>query len=134
MNDLKFALRQIRKSPGFTALAIITLAIGIGLNTAIFSLINDLFLRALPFKEPSRVVHFFGGDKSRDFEDIGVSAPRFQHFRDGQAVFEGLAAENLFPFTLTGLGDPVQVFCGSLSSIYFYFLGALAFLGSTFLL
>ncbi len=79
MNDLRFALRQLRKSPGFSALAIITLAIGIGLNTAIFSLINDLFLRGLPFKEPSRVVHLFGGDKSRDLEDIGVSAPRYQH-------------------------------------------------------
>src|SRR5215831_15878022 len=133
MNDLKFALRQIRKSPGFTALAIITLAIGIGLNTAIFSLINDLFLRALPFKEPSRVVHFFGGDKSRDFEDIGVSAPRYQHFRDGQAVFEGLAAENIFPFTLTGLGDPVQVFGGRLTSNYFDLLGVHPILGRNFL-
>src|SRR5205823_2094127 len=85
-----------------SALAIITLAIGIGLNTAIFSLINDLFLRGLPFKEPSRVVHLFGGDKSRDLEDIGVSTPRYQHFRDGQTVFDGLAAENFFLFTLDG--------------------------------
>src|SRR6266446_10027577 len=105
MNDLRFALRQLRKSLGFSALAIITLAIGIGLNTAIFSLINDLFLRGLPFKEPSRVVHLFGGDKSRDLEDIGVSAPRYQHFRDGQTVFDGLAAETFFLFTLTDLGD-----------------------------
>ena len=109
MNDLRFALRQLRKSPAFTLIAVLTLALGIGLNTAIFSLINDLFLRGLPFKEPSRVVHLFGGDKSRDLVDIGVSAPRYQHFRDGQTVFDGLAAENAFLFTLTGLGDPVQV-------------------------
>jgi putative ABC transport system permease protein len=83
MNDIRFALRQLRKSPGFSALAIITLAIGIGLNTSIFSLVNDLFLHGLPFKEPSHVVHLFGGDKSRDLVDIGVSAPRYQHFRDG---------------------------------------------------
>src|SRR5436190_18694278 len=123
MNDLKFALRQLRKSPGFSALAIITLAIGIGLNTAIFSLINDLFLRGLPFKEPSRVVHIFGGDKSRDLEDIGVSAPRYQHFRDGQTVFDGLAAENSFLFPLSESGVPVQVFRGRSTSNDFDVLG-----------
>src|SRR6266704_2613587 len=133
MNDLKFAFRQLRKSPGFSALAIITLAIGIGLNTAIFSLINDLFLRGLPFKDPSRVVHLFGGDKSRDLEDIGVSAPRYQHFRDGQTVFDGLAAENFFLFTLTDLGDPVLVFGGRLTSNYFDLLGVRPILGRNFL-
>src|SRR6201981_3796289 len=123
MNDLKFALRQLRKSPGFSALAIITLAIGIGLNTAIFSLINDLFLKGLPFKEPSRVVHLYGGDKSRGLEDIGISAPRFFHYRDGQTLFDGIAGENFFAFTLTGLGDAVQIFGGRLTSNYFDLLG-----------
>src|SRR5437762_10149349 len=103
MNDLKFAFRQLCKSPGFTLVAVLTLALGIGLNTAIFSLINDLFLRGLPFKEPSRVVHLYGGDKARDLTDIGVSAPRFMHYREGQTLFDGLAAENFFAFTLTGL-------------------------------
>ncbi len=55
MTDLRFALRQLRKSPGFTFLAVITLTLGIGLNTAIFSLINDLFLRGLPLSKPGRV-------------------------------------------------------------------------------
>jgi len=55
MNEFRFALRQLRKSPGFTLIAVATLALGIGLNTAMFRLINDLFLRGLPFKEPSRV-------------------------------------------------------------------------------
>src|SRR5213083_94141 len=133
MNDLRFALRQLRKSPAFTLIAVLTLAIGIGLNAAIFSLINDLFLRGLPFKEPSRVVHLFGGDKSRDLEDIGVSAPRYQHFRDGQTVFDGLAAENAFLFTLKGLGDPVQVFGGRLTSNYFDVLGVRPIMGRSFL-
>src|SRR5437763_12213369 len=133
MNDLKFALRQLRKSPGFSALAIITLAIGIGLNTAIFSLINDLFLRGLPFKQPSRVVHLYGGDKSRDLVDLGVSAPRYQLFRDGQTLFDGLAAENFFLFTLTGQGEPVQVFGGRLTANYFDVLGVRPILGRNFL-
>jgi len=133
MNDLRFALRQLCKSPGFTFLAIITLALGIGLNTAIFSLINDLFLKGLPFKEPGRVVHAYGGDKARDLVDIGISAPRYQHFRDGQTIFDGLAAENFFLFTLTGLGDPVQIFGGRLTSNYFDVLGVQPIRGRNFL-
>jgi len=133
ISDFKYALRTLAKTPGFTIIAVVTLALAIGANTTIFSLINDLFLRGLPFKEPSRVVHLFGGDKSRDLVDIGVSAPRHQHFRDGQTVFDGLAAENFFLFTLTGLGDPVQVFGGRLTSNYFDLLGVRPILGRNFL-
>ena len=133
ISDFKYALRTLAKTPGFTIIAVVTLALAIGANTAIFSLINDLFLRSLPFKEPSRVVHVFGGDKSRDLVDIGVSAPRYQHFRDGQTVFDGLAAENFFLFTLTGLGDPVQVFGGRLTANYFDLLGIRPILGRNFL-
>jgi putative ABC transport system permease protein len=133
MSDVKFALRQLRKSPTFTCVAVFTLAVGIGLNTTIFSLINDLFLRGLPFKEPSRVVHLYGGDKSRDLVDIGVSAPRFMHYREGQTLFDGLAAENFFAFTLTGLGDPVQIFGGRLTSNYFDVLGVRPIRGRNFL-
>jgi len=133
MTDVKFALRQLRKSPAFTCVAVFTLAVGIGLNTTIFSLINDLFLRGLPFKEPSRVVHLYGGDKSRDLVDIGVSAPRFLHYREGQTLFDGLAAENFFAFTLTGLGDPAQIFGGRLTSNYFDVLGVRPIRGRNFL-
>src|SRR5213595_2097827 len=128
MNDLRFALRQLRKSPGFTLVAVLTLALGIGLNTTIFSIINDLFLRGLPFKEPSRIVHLNNGDKARDLADVGISAPRYQLYRNAQTLFDGLAAENSStqnssPFTLTGLGDPVQIFGGRLTSSYFDLLG-----------
>jgi len=133
MNDIRFAFRKLRQSPAFTIIAVVTLALGIGLNTAIFSLVNDLFLRGLPFKEPSRVVHIYAGDKSRDLVDIAVSAPRFQHYRDGQTLFDGFAAENFFLFTLTDLGDPVQVFGGRLTSNYFDVLGVRPILGRNFL-
>jgi predicted permease len=133
MNDLKFAFRKLRQSPAFTSIAVITLALGIGLNTAIFSLVNDLFLRGLPFKEPSRVLHLFAGDKERDLVDIAISAPRFQHYRDGQTIFDGFAAESLFAFTLTGLGDAAQVFGGRLTSNYFDVLGVRPILGRNFL-
>src|SRR5213078_4307042 len=110
MADLKYAFRMLVKAPAFASIAIITLALGIGANTAVFSLIHDLFLRGLPFKEPSRLVHLDNGDKTRDLADVGISAPRYQLYRDGQTIFDGLAAENSAaqnssPFTLTGLGD-----------------------------
>jgi putative ABC transport system permease protein len=133
MKDIQFAFRKLRQSPAFTSIAVLTLALGIGLNTSIFSLVNDLFLRGLPFKEPARVVHWFGGDKSRDLEDLPVSGPRFEHFRDGQTICESLAGENFFVFTLTGLGDPVQVFGGRLTTNYFDVLGVSPILGRNFL-
>src|SRR5438132_686225 len=77
MNDLRFALRQLRKSPGFTSLAVITLALGIGMNTAIFSLIQDLFLRGLPFSEPENVVRIYGEAKERDLKQMPFSVPNF---------------------------------------------------------
>ena len=132
MKDIQFAFRKLRQSPAFTSIAVLTLALGIGLNTAIFSLINDLFLKGLSFKEPSRVVHLMGGDKSRDLVDLPVSAPRFEHFRDGQTVFDSMAGENFFVFTLTGLGDAVQVFGGRLTANYFDVLGVQPILGRNF--
>ena len=132
ISDFKYALRTLAKTPGFTIIAVVTLALAIGANTAIFSLINDLFLRGLPFKEPSRIVHMFAGDKSRNLVDIALSAPRFQHYREGQTLFDGFAAENGFAFTLTGVGDPVQVFGGRVTSNYFDVLGVRPILGRNF--
>src|SRR5881398_3122309 len=133
ISDFKYALRTLAKTPGFTIIAVVTLALGIGLNTAIFSLINDLFLRGLPFKEPSQVLHLYSGDKARNLVDIGISAPRYQLYRDGQTIFDGFAAENFFLFTLTGLGDPVQVFGGRVTSNYFDLLAVRPILGRNFL-
>src|SRR5438045_5241852 len=133
MTDLRFALRQLLKSPGFTLLALITLALGIGLNTAIFSLINDLFLRGLPFKDPERVVHMYSNARERKLLELAVSVPRFQHYRDGQTIFDGFGAENVLPFTLTGLGEPVQLFGGKVTSNYFDVLGVRPIRGRNFL-
>src|SRR5512146_42671 len=123
MTDLRFACRQLLKSPGFTLLALLTLAIGIGLNTAIFSLIDDLFLRGVPFRDAGRVVHMYANARGRGFIEIPVSAPRFMHYREGQTVFSDFAAEEFTAFALTGLGDPVQVSGGTLTWNYFDLLG-----------
>jgi predicted permease len=133
MTDVRFAFRQLFKSPGFTLLAVLTLALGIGLNTAIFSLINDLFLRRLPFKEPQRIVQVFANAKDRNLTEIAISAPRFMHDREGQPLFDEFAAENGTPFTLTGLGDPVQLNGGRVTANYFDVLGVHPMMGRNFL-
>ena len=132
ITDLRFAVRQLLKSPGFTALALITLALGIGLNTAIFSLINDLFLKGLPFREPARLLHVFSHAKDQRV-DFPISAPRYMHFRDGQTVFDGFAGENGLAATVTGLGDPFQVPIFKATANWFDVLGIKPILGRTFL-
>ena len=133
MNDLRYALRMVLKSPGFSFIAIATLALGIGLNTSIFSLINDLFLRDLPFKEPARVLHMYSNARERKLLELAISAPRFQHYREAQTIFDGFGAENVFAFTLTGLGDPVQIFGGRVTANYFDVLGVRPVRGRNFL-
>ena len=133
ISDFKYALRSLTKTPGFTVIAVITLALAIGANTAIFSLINDLFLRGLSFKEPRRVVHFLSNAPDGKLVDLPLSLPRFQHYRAGQTICEDLAAENLFAFTLTGLGDAVQLFGGKVTSNYFDVLGLHPIRGRNFL-
>jgi len=131
--DFKYALRSLAKTPGFTIIAVITLALAIGANTAIFSLINDLFLRSLSFEEPRRVVHFLSNSPDRKLVDLPLSLPRFQSYRAGQKMCEDLAAENVFAFTLTGLGDAVQLFGGRVTSNYFDVLGLHPIRGRNFL-
>jgi hypothetical protein len=106
MADLKYAFRMLVKAPAFASIAILTLALGIGANTAIFSLIHDLFLRGLPFKDPSRIVRIYGEAKERDLKQMPFSVPKFWHYRDGQTVFSSIAADWGNGYILTGLGEP----------------------------
>ncbi|HEX4641130.1 MAG TPA: ABC transporter permease [Chthoniobacterales bacterium] len=134
MSDLRYAFRMLLKSPGFSVIAIATLALGIGLNTAIVSLINDLFLRPLSFKEPDRLVRMYSNARERNLLELNISIPRFEHFRDCQTVFENFGAENLaIAFTLTGLGDPQQLLGGQVTSNWFDVLGVRPIRGRTFL-
>src|SRR3954451_21098251 len=130
--DFRFALRQLFKTPGFTLLALLTLALGIGLNTAIFSLINDLFLKGLPFKEPARVLHVFSHFREQTV-DFPLSAPRYMHFQLGQTIFDGFAGENGLAATVTGLGDPFQVPIFKTTANWFDVLGVRPLRGRTFL-
>jgi putative ABC transport system permease protein len=133
MTDLRYAIRTLLKSPAFTLIAILILALGIGANSAIFTLIDNLFLRGLPFKEPNRLVRVYGEAKERQMQQMPFSVPRFWHYRDGQNVFSGLAADSGMGFILTGMGDPVQLNGGIVTANYFDVLGVRPLRGRLFL-
>ena len=133
MNDLRFAIRQLLKAPGFSALAILTLAISIGMNSAIFTLVHELFLRGLPFTEPQRVIHVYQQDKSRNIEQGPSSVPKFWHYRDAQRVFSDFAADAGTGFILTGLGEPIQINGDNVTANYFQLLGVRPIIGRLFL-
>ncbi len=89
MKDLRFALRLLAKSPGFTTIVVLTLALGIGANTAIFSLVNTTFLRALPYPEPDRVMYV--SERGGRWDDMSISYPNFLDWLERQDVFSALA-------------------------------------------
>ena len=102
MNDLKFAVRQLLKNPGFTTVAVLTLALGIGANTAMFSLVNGVLLKPLPFRQPKRLITLFEKHKEQGQNFIGLTAPGFTDWRAQNSVFEDMAAYQARGFDLTG--------------------------------
>lgn len=128
--DLRFALRLFRKNPGFAAVAIATLALGIGANTALFSVVNAVLLRPLPFRDPGSLCLLT--ERFPSLPQVGPSWQNFQNWRDQARSFESMAAARNATFTLTGLGEPERVAGQMASSALFPLLGAAAFRGHTF--
>src|SRR5215472_7688280 len=127
--DLVYGARMLRKSPGFTATAVLTLALGIGANTAIFSAVYNVLLKPLPFSEPGRLVVL---EESHAGEPMSVAWPDFVDWRDRAASFHGLAACHGSFFNLTGREDPVRLFDLDVTWNFFDVLGVKAELGRTF--
>jgi putative ABC transport system permease protein len=108
--DVRFGLRTLRKRPGFTLVAVLTLALGIGANSAIFSVVNAVVLRPLPYAAPERLVALWGNLNQKGFEEVELSAPEFADFRArGAHVFEDAAAYYEGGFNMTGAGEPERV-------------------------
>ena len=132
-SDLRYALRMLVKSPGFTAVAILTLALGIAANTAIFTVANALLLRPLPYAEPDRLT-LVSGFPASDRSDNGlISFPFFTLLNAHAHSFSGLAACTFESFSLTGNGDAEQLAAARVSSSFFDVLGLHPILGRTFL-
>ena len=107
IQDLRYGVRVLLKQPGFTLIAVFTLALGIGANTAIFSIVNALLLRPLPFHESERLV--FLSEKSGDGERLDVAYPNFADWRDRAQSFVGMAAEYTGSFILSGVEKPARL-------------------------
>ncbi|HET6176798.1 MAG TPA: ABC transporter permease [Candidatus Sulfotelmatobacter sp.] len=133
--DFRYAVRQLRKSPGFTAVAVVTLALGIGANTAIFSVVNGALLRPLPFRDPDRLVHIWHVPPAKSFPGMttfSVSAANYLDWQRQSQVFEQMAIYTWHGFTLTGGQAPEQVDASAVSSGFFATLGVQPMLGRVF--
>src|SRR5215212_3232502 len=109
LQDVRFGVRTLWKRPGFTAVAVLTLALGIGANTAIFSVVNTVLLRTLPFEHPERVVQVLRNDTRRGRVTRSFSFPNFSDYRAQNGTFEVLTAFTDSQVALTGGQAPEQV-------------------------
>jgi putative ABC transport system permease protein len=133
MRDIGFALRMFRKNPGFTAVAVLTLALGIGANTAIFSVVDSVLLRPLPCKDPDRLVSLQEMDMRAEPTPDSVSYPNFLDWRSENRVFEGIASYQSTAFTLTDVDNPARLDGAVVSSDLLSILGVSPILGRGFL-
>ena len=130
LQDLRFALRMLRKSPGFTAIAVLTLALGIGANTALFSVINGVLLNPLPFPNANRIAVMFQ-DKP-NFPKGSISYPNFLDWRQDNRCFESIAAYRVADGTIRGVDEPEEVRAQRVSATFFSILGVQPILGRSF--
>ena len=130
---MRFALRVLRRAPGFAAGAVLTLAVGIGADTSIFSVANALLLRPLPYRQPDRLVLIDARRKNDPHLNQGpLSVPRFEHVEQGNRSFSAVAAFTPEVFNLTGRGDPEQIPSGRVSWRFFEVLGVSPTMGRGF--
>jgi putative ABC transport system permease protein len=135
LQDFRYALRQLRKSPGFAAVAVITLALGIGANTAIFSVVNAVLLRPLGFKEPNRLVRVWHVPPAKSFPGItrfSASAANYLDWEKQNQVFASMAIYDFRSFDLTGSDKADQINASGVSADFFATLGVQPILGRVF--
>lgn len=128
--DVRFGVRLLIKNPGFTLVAVLTLALGIGGNTAIFSIVNGVLLNPLPFPHPEQLVSVH--ESKPNFDKGAISYPNFLDWRSSNHTFAGIAVGRGWSFSMTGRGDAVQLSANFISSGYFAVLGVRPLLGREF--
>src|SRR5262245_29006894 len=132
IQDLRFGFRMLLKNPGFTFVAVLTLALGIGANTAIFSVVNAVVSRPLPYPEPERLIRLWESNPGRGWPEFSASAPNFADWRKQQTVFEQLAAYEFGVNNFTGSGEPERVATLGVTANLFPTLGTPPALGRNF--
>jgi predicted permease len=128
--DLRYGLRVLLKNPGFTAIAILTLALGIGANTALFSVVNGVLLNPLPFAKPDELVAVYA--KSPTFGESSIAYPNFLDWQKGNQSFALLSAFRSDDYNMTGAGEPERVHIHMISAEFFTALGMQPLVGRTF--
>jgi predicted permease len=129
--DVRYAIRMLMKAPGFTAIAVLTLALGIGANTALFSVVNGVLLNPLPYPHPNQIVSLY--TKPADFSEASISYPDFLDWVRDNRAFSSLAAYRSFQsFNLLGRGEPERVSAVEVSASFFRTLGVNPMLGRNF--
>jgi putative ABC transport system permease protein len=132
-SDCGYACRMMQKNPGFTAVAILTLALGIGANTAIFSVVHSVLLRPLPYPQAQQLIFIRQQEKKLGIEDLSFSVKEIEDYRAQNRTLSGLVEYHAMSFTLFGHGDPERVRTGVVSANYFDLFGIQPLLGRTFL-
>src|SRR5215469_16438137 len=132
LQDVRYGLRVLWKSPGFTVVAVLSLALGVGANTAIFSIVNAVLLRSLPFPRPERLVKIVANNRGVGAQDIGFSVPELDDLRSRAGVFEQVTATQGGPTNLTGGERPQHLELLEVSPNYFSMLGISAHIGRVF--
>ena len=130
MQDLRYGLRMLAKSPGFTAVAILTLALGIGANTALFSVVNGVLFKPLPYPHPEQLVWL--AESKPNFATGSISFPNFRDWQKDNHTFSGMAVYRSYNFNILGLGDAEQVRARFITSDFFSVLGVNPVVGRTF--
>src|SRR5260221_24069 len=130
--DLRYGARSLRKNPGFSAVVVLTLALGIGANTAVFSVVRGVLLRPLPYAQGEQLVALRQPDAKVGIEDIGFSVKEVQDYREQARSLDGLVEYHSMNFTLLGGQEPQRVQTGVVSAAFFDVLGVKPLLGRTF--
>ncbi len=130
--DIRYAVRLLIKRPGFTIVAVLTLALGIGANTAIFTAVDRALLRPFPYKNPDTLVHLWETSPQRDYREHQASYPDYLDWREQNNSFEEMAGYSGGNVTFTGRGEPERVQIARVTSSFFPLLGVEASLGRTF--
>lgn len=129
--DVRFGVRMLLKKPVYTAIAVLALALGAGANTAIFSVVNGVLLRPLPYKDPDKLVRL--GEWSQQVPQMSISYPNFKDWRERNRVFDGLAATQFDNYNLTGGDEPERLQGRNVSYNFFDVLGVVPAVGRSFL-
>jgi predicted permease len=132
LQDVRYACRMLLKTPGFTLVAILTLALGIGANIAAFSIVDGVLLRPLPFNHSEQLVRVFDDLRSSNAKDVGMSVPQFWDYRDRAGIFQDIAVIWPIPANLTEVERPERIEVLATSANYFTMLGAQPALGRVF--